>query len=178
MDLYKRHIKKDASQRAIIWTGRFSTMAFVIIGGFIAMHLKKFPTGIFTFIQEFQGFISPGVLAAFVFGFVVKRAPNICGSVALIGSAVVYALLLIFFSGYGPFDNIGVTLGEIAFLNRIAITFVVVLIVLVILRLVNPLPEAKVLPVREEFDMRPSGAIIWLGAAVIIITLVLYGIFW
>ena len=178
MDLYKRHWKKDASQESLIWTGRVSTMVFVVIGAFIAMFLRKFPTGIFTFIQEFQGFISPGVLGAFVFGFIVKRAPSICGSVALIGSAVVYFLLLVFFSGYGPFDKMGITIGEIAFLNRIAITFVVVLIILVILRLVKPLREAKTLPVREGFDMKPTPVVIWLGAVVIAATLILYVIFW
>jgi hypothetical protein len=35
--------------------------------------------GVFTFIQEFQGYVSPGILAAFVFGFVVKRAPAAAG---------------------------------------------------------------------------------------------------
>ena len=39
--------------------------------------------GVFTFIQEFQGYVSPGIVAAFVFGFVVPKAPPAAGLAAL-----------------------------------------------------------------------------------------------
>jgi hypothetical protein len=34
------------------------------------------------------------------------------------------------------------------------------------------------MPVREEFDMKPTASVKWLGVAVILATLVLYVIFW
>jgi len=178
MDLFKRHLKKDASQAQLIWTGRVSTLVFVIIGGFIAVLLRGFPKGIFTYIQEFQGFISPGILAAFLFGFIVKRAPAAAGVAALIGSFVIYSLLFVFFSGYEFLNDLGLTIYEIAFLNRIAITFVVVLIMMQIITMIKPLSEPKELPVREGFDMEPAKSVVWLGAGVIVVTLVLYVIFW
>jgi len=178
MDIFKRHINKDASQGLVILTGRLSTLVFVVIGAVIAVFLRKFPTGIFTYIQEFQGFISPGVLAAFVFGFVFKRAPGAAGVAALVGNAIVYGFLLICFSGYGVFDKLGLTLGTIAFLNRMAISFVIVLLLMLIITVSKPLAVPKVLPKREEFDMRPTRSVAWLGAAVIAITLVLYMVFW
>jgi len=178
MDIFKRHINKDAGQGLVILTGRLSTLVFVVIGAIIAVFLRKFPTGIFTYIQEFQGFISPGVLAAFVFGFVFKRAPGAAGVAALVGNAIVYGFLLICFSGYGLFDKLGLTLGTIAFLNRMAISFVLVLLLMLILTVSRPLDAPKVLPKREEFDMRPTRSVAWLGAAVIAVTLVLYMIFW
>lgn len=178
MDIFKRHINKDASQKTLVWTGRVSTLVFVIIGGAVALALRGFPTGIFTYIQEFQGFISPGVLAAFAFGFIFKRAPGATGVAALLVNLVVYGLLLVFFSGYGLFDRLGVTITEIAFLNRMAISFGVVLLVMLIITAARPLPQPKTLPVREKFDMRPAPSVIWLGAIVIVITLALYAIFW
>jgi len=178
MDIYKRHIKKDVSERNIILTGRTSTFIFVIIGAVIAYMLQSFPTGIFTYIQEFQGFISPGVLAAFVFGFTVKRAPRSAGAAALIVNFVVYGLLLILYSGYGVFDKLGVTMGEIAFLNRMAVSFIVVLAVMTAMTIIKPLAEPRKLPVKEDFDMKPTPSVLWLGIVVIVITLVLYGIFW
>jgi SSS family solute:Na+ symporter len=177
LDLVRRHIYKTASEKAIVQIGRISTVVFVIIGGIIAYLLKDFPTGIFTFIQEFQGFISPGILAAFLVGFIIKKAPRKAGVVALIVNFIMYALLLLFFSSYDMFArfNLG---REIAFLNRMAISFVVVLAVMIVMTIVNPLREPVRMPVREDYDMKPTPQVLWLGIAVIIVTLVLYGIFW
>jgi SSS family solute:Na+ symporter len=166
MDLFKRHWKKDASQKALIWTGRTTTAIFVLIGCFIAPYLgdERFK-GIFTYIQEFQGYISPGILAVFVFGMVAKRAPAIAGVTGLILTVPIYGFL------HWQF-------GEIAFLNRMAITFVIILIVMGIITKLKPLAEPKVMPVREEFDMRPAPSVVWLGVIVIAITIALYIKFW
>ena len=43
---------------------------------------------------------------------------------------------------------------------------------------INPLDKPKEMPVREEFDMKPTPAVKWLGVSVILATLVLYAIFW
>lgn len=215
MDLFKRHWKKDASQKTLIWTGRTTTAIFVLIGCLIAPLLgdPRF-MGIFTYIQEFQGYISPGILGVFVFGMIFKRAPAIAGVTGLILTVPVYGFL------HWQF-------GEIAFLNRMAITFFVVLLVMLLMTLetttlmaipiaafaafltryflqwqlsevpflnattagvflislilliyVKPLKEPRVLPERAEFDMKPTPSVIWLGTAVIAITLILYIIFW
>ena len=57
-----------------------------------------------TYIQEFQGYISPGILAAFIFGILVKKAPPMAGVVALLACVPIYGFLQWQF-------------GEIAFLN-------------------------------------------------------------
>lgn len=165
MDLYKRHWKKDASQKTLIWSGRITTLIFVLIGCFIAPQLgnPKFK-GIFTYIQEFQGYISPGILAVFVFGMIFKKAPPVAGVTGLILTVPVYGFLQWQF-------------GEVAFLNRMAITFVVVLIVMYIITLIAP-TKPKEMPVRADFDMRPATSVKLLGALVIVATLILYAIFW
>jgi SSS family solute:Na+ symporter len=96
----------------------------------------------------------------------------------LIVNFIVYGLLLIFYSGYGVFNTIGVTIGEIAFLNRMALSFIVVLVVMALITLMKPLPEPRTLPVREDFDMKPTPSVIWLGVMVIVVTLLLYYKFW
>jgi SSS family solute:Na+ symporter len=179
MDLYKRHWKKDASGRALVTMGRTSTLIFVIIGCLIAPNLNH-PSlqGIFTYIQEFQGFISPGILAAFAFGFIFKRAPESAGVAALILNPIIYAILLVFYGNLPIFNKLGITIGQIAFLNRMAITFVVIILVMSMLTFLKPLKEPKAMPVRKEFDMKPTPSVVWLGIAVIVITLILYVIFW
>ncbi len=95
---------------------------------------------------------------------VFKKAPAAAGVTGLILSVPVYGFL------HWQF-------GDTAFLNRMAITFAVDLIVMGGITIAAPLPEPKVLPVREEFDMRPTPSVVWLGAAVIAATLALYVIF-
>ena len=166
MDVYKRYMKKDASPGALVTTGRVTTLILVVIGCLIAPQLgnPKFK-GIFNYIQEFQGFVSPGILAAFVFGMIFKRAPANAGLAALILSPLIYGILLI-------------VAGDIAFLNRMAITFGVILMIMWVMTKVDPLPEDKVMPVREGFDDRPDPKVVWMGVGVVVVTLALYVVFW
>jgi SSS family solute:Na+ symporter len=166
MDIYKRHFKKDASGESLVKIGRWATLVFVLVVCLIAPQLgsPKFK-GIFNYIQEFQGFISPGILAAFVFGLFVKRTPAAAGITSLILSVPAYGFLKWQF-------------GSIAFLNRMAITFVLLLIVMAVITALRPLKEPKVMPVNKDFDMRSSPALKGLCVLVIAITLVLYIIFW
>jgi SSS family solute:Na+ symporter len=166
MDLYKRHLKKDASGESLVKIGRWATLAFVLAVCLIAPHLgnPKFK-GIFNYIQEFQGYISPGILAAFVFGLFVKRAPAMAGITALLLSVPVYGFLQWQF-------------GDVAFLNRMAITFIILIIVLAIITSIKPLKEPKVMPVKADFDMKSAPALKWLGPLAIAVTLLLYIIFW
>jgi SSS family solute:Na+ symporter len=166
-DLYHKYIKKDADDRGQILMGRITTLVLVVIGCLIAPQLgnPKFQ-GIFNYIQEFQGFVSPGILAAFVVGMILKRAPASAGLFALIASPVIYGIL--FF-----------TAGDIPFLNRMAITFGIIIAVMVILTLLRPLSEPVTMPERVGFtDMKLSKDVLWLGVAVIVVTLILYAVFW
>jgi SSS family solute:Na+ symporter len=166
MDLYKRHWHKDASGKILVNIGRAMTVLFVIVGCLIAPKLgdPKFK-GIFHYIQEFQGYISPGILAAFVFGFIFKRAPQIAGVVALVLCVPVYGFLQWQF-------------GSIAFLNRMAITFVIILLTMGVITIMAPLKEPKVVPIKVNYDMRPSVSVLLLGGAVIAAVITFYIVFW
>jgi len=164
MDIYNK-LRKNASQGELVKVGRFCTLAFVLIALLIAPNLGSPKFGnIFTFIQEFQGFISPGVLAIFLFGLLVHRAPRSVGTVGLLLNPVLYGTLKYAAPG-------------IAFLDRMAICFGIVLAVLAIMTKLNPLSEPVKLPVNDSIDLTSSpGAKFW-GGVVVVLTLVLYGIF-
>ncbi len=179
MDVFKRFIKTDPSQKTVVTTGRISTLVFLLIGCFIAPMLDS-PAlkGIFTYIQEFQGFISPGILAAFAFGLIVKRAPKQAGVAALILNPILYGILLIFCGTLPYFDKIGLTLVKIAFLNRMAITFIIIIIVMGFITLVKPLAKPVKMPERKDFDMKTTTLVKRLGAVVILLVVIFYIIFW
>ncbi|MBI2432963.1 MAG: solute:sodium symporter family transporter, partial [Candidatus Hydrogenedentes bacterium] len=166
MDLYKRYLAPESSQRFLVNTGRLMTLIFVVIGCLIAPFLghPRFG-GIFNYIQEFQGYISPGILAAFVFGFIVKRAPETAGATALLVSAPVYGLLQWQF-------------GDVAYLNRMGITFAIVVAIMTLMTLIAPHPHPKPMPQRADIDTRLSPVVVFSGACVIGAVLIFYGVFW
>ncbi|NLE62041.1 MAG: hypothetical protein GX616_27100 [Planctomycetes bacterium] len=179
MDIFRK-LKKDATQFQLVTTGRICVVAFVLIAMLIAPSLDnpKFG-GIFTFIQEFQGFISPGILAIFLFGVLVHRAPRACGTVGLILNPILYALI----KWADRIPNIGdlaiaKQLAGLAFLNRMAICFAVVLVVLTIMRLAMPMPRPVDLPVNPKMNLESKGDVKVWGALVVLATLALYAVFW
>lgn len=165
MDIYRQYLNPNASQGNLVAMGRLCVVAFVIVACFIAPQLGK-PEfkGAFAFIQEFQGYVSPGVLAIFLFGFFVPRAPRACGIIGLLLSPIVYGYLHAFWS-------------EMAFLNRMAITLTSIIVVLGLMTLLKPLAQPVTLPEQTKIALdSSSGAKFW-GAVVVIATLVLYAIF-
>ena len=59
-----------------------------------------------------------------------------------------------------------------------AITFGIILLLMALITIVNPLKEPRQLPKRTDIDLTPTPQLVWFGGAVILVTLVLYGIFW
>jgi len=179
MDIFRK-VKKDASQSALITCGRVCIVVFVLIAIYIAPKLDS-PAfgGIFTFIQEFQGFISPGILSIFLFGLLVHRAPRHAGTVGLVLNPILYGALKWAdkIPGFGQTEIAG-KLAQIAFLNRMAICFGIILAVLTVMTVVKPLPNPVVLPTNPKMDMTSSPGAKLAGVGVVILTLALYVIFW
>jgi len=94
MDVYKRMLERNAPQKRLLLLGRIMTMIFVVAGCLLAPMLDdpKFG-GVFQYIQQFQGYIWPGVVAVFVFGILVETAPGAAGVAGLIAGPAIYGLL-------------------------------------------------------------------------------------
>ena len=166
MDIYREWFSKNAAQKALVLVGRFCIPVGVVIGCLIAPVLSnpKF-RGAFAFIQEFQGFVSPGVLTIFLFGMFVKWTPRYCGVLGLVLSPVIYGILFFGFS-------------DIAFLNRMAITVGAISAILLLLTLINPMKEQIVLPEQTKIELSWSKGSVYFGIFVVLATIALYIIFW
>jgi SSS family solute:Na+ symporter len=165
MDIYKKHIAPQASQQALVLLGRVTVVVFAVFAVILAPQLgnPKISNSIFTIIQESQGLISPGVLAVFVFGFVVRSAPRICGIVGLLTNIVAYSVLKF-------------TVPSIQFLNRMAICFALVLIVMTIITLVRPMQPMR-FEQKTSIDIKSSKGAAVAGIIVVALTLLLYLLF-
>jgi len=92
IDIYSKYINKHAAARRQVTVGRWATAIIAIFACLIAPLPGKFE-GVFNYIQEIWGFISPAILAAFLFGLIVKRAPAVAGKTALLLGPVLYGLV-------------------------------------------------------------------------------------
>ncbi len=166
MDIYREWFNKNAAQKVLVWVGRCCVPIGVVIGCLIAPMLAnpKFK-GAFAYIQEFQGFVSPGVLTIFLFGLFVKRTPRYCGVLGLILSPIIYGIL---FFGWS----------EMAFLNRMAITVGAIAVILLIVTIVQPMKERITLPEQTKIELNWSKGSIYLGVFVTLLTIALYIVFW
>ena len=166
MDVYRRMIDRNASQKRLLLLGRVATGAFVVLGCLLAPRLAdpKFG-GVFQYIQQFQGYIWPGVVAAFLFGMVVPKAPGMAGVAALISGPIIYGL-------FQRFSQ------DLHFLIQVALSFVLVLAIMGLITLLKPLAEPKVLPVREGVEVKTAPVVKLVGAVVLAAVAVFYVIFW
>jgi SSS family solute:Na+ symporter len=174
MDLYAKFTgERDAGK--LVKVGRFFVVLFVLLAAVVAPMLDKMDS-IFAFIQEFQGFISPGILAVFIFGFFSPRTPRYFG---LLGIAINAASYGAFKWCLGPWL---VSKGwwysdEVAFLDRMGICFLVVLAVGVLLTLLRPMRIPVTMPSNVGMSLESSRGAKVCGIAVCLLTVGLYATF-
>lgn len=175
MDLYAKFTKQEDSAK-LVRVGRFFVVLFVILAGLVAPKLDNF-SSIFAYIQEFQGFISPGILAVFIFGFFSPRTPRYFGAVGIGLNVVAYGS---FKWLIGPWM---VARGwwyadQMAFLDRMAICFFIVILAGLLLTIFRPMKTPVEMPVNHQISLESSKGAKFLGGCVILATIALYVVFW
>lgn len=175
MDLYAKFTGQTDS-KTLVRVGRFFVVVFVVLAGLVAPSLDNFES-IFAYIQEFQGFISPGLLAVFIFGFFSPKTPRWFGTIGILLNVIAYSA---FKWLIGPLlVKNGLWYAEqIAFLDRMAICFFIVLLAGIIVTIVAPMKSPVVLPENKEIELKSSGLAYFAGILVIIATGCLYYVFW
>ena len=175
MDLYSK-FSGEKNPAKLVKVGRAFVVLFVILAGFVAPKLDNF-SSIFAYIQEFQGFISPGILAVFIFGFFSPRTPRYFGAVGIGLNVVAYGAFK-WFLGPWIVANGWWYAEQIAFLDRMAICFFIVLLAGLVLTILKPMKEPVTMPVNDEIALESSGSAKIVGAIVVLATLYLYAVFW
>jgi SSS family solute:Na+ symporter len=175
MDLFAK-FTHTTDQAKLVKVGRSFVVLFVLLAALVAPKLDNFES-IFKYIQEFQGFISPGILAVFIFGFFSPRTPRWFGVVGIVTNIICYGGLKIWL---GPWltDNDLWYSPEMAFLDRMAICFFIVLLVGLIITLVKPMRKPVELPVNEEMNLTTSPGAKIVGVGIVLATIGLYIAFW
>lgn len=162
LDIYKKMIKPNASEKQLVNTGRWAVVISITVAAFVAPALRSLDQA-YQFIQEYVGFLSPGVLAIFLLGLFWKKTTS--------GAALFGTILTIPLSATLKFlpDWTGGMFPVYPFLDRMFITFWIVLFLMIIISLLTPasVQRKEILPFEKSMlEVKPAfiiGSITILG---------------
>jgi SSS family solute:Na+ symporter len=185
LDIYKKYINTNATEKQLVSIGRIAVVAAMVLAIAIAPFMGIDKKGGFEFIQEYTGYVSPGIFALFILGFFWKRTTSNAALFALIGGVTFSILSKYIPTWTGVNDCIFYTAfldGDvymIPFMDRMGWVFIFCVVSMVIISLADP--ESKNNPKGLEIDakmfkLEPSFI---LGTVVVVMGIVaLYTYFW
>ena len=136
MDIYKKYINPKASDKNLVNTGRITSLVALVIAAITVKPLLGGLDQAFQYIQEYSGFIYPGIVVVFGLGLLWKRASN----KAAVWSAIATIPLGVLFK---------LTMPDVAFQLRAGYVFMILVTMFVIISLIDKkfmsceLPEQK-----------------------------------
>jgi SSS family solute:Na+ symporter len=185
LDIYKKYINKDANEKQLVNIGRVAVVAAMVLAIAIAPFMGIDKKGGFEFIQEYTGYVSPGIFALFIMGFFWKRTTSNAALFAMIGGLAFSILTKYIPAWTGVNDCLFYTAfldGDvymIPFMDRMGWVFIFCVVSMVIISLADP--ESKNNPKGLEIDakmfkLEPSFIA---GAVIVVMGIVaLYTYFW
>lgn len=102
MDVYKQFINKNASEKRLVHVGRITSLCALIIALVAVYPIMGGADQAFQVIQEYSGFVYPGIVVIFGLGLLWKRASAIAAVVTAVGTFV-FSVLFKFMMPEVPF---------------------------------------------------------------------------
>lgn len=99
LDIYKQKLNVDASEQKLVKIGKITVVAAMVIAILIAPFMGIDKKGGFQFIQEFTGFLSPGIFAMFILGFFWKKTTSNAALFGMIGGFI-FSVIFKFMPGF------------------------------------------------------------------------------
>ena len=187
LDIYKKVLNPVADEKRQVEVGRWVIVISMIMAVIIAPYLGIDKKGGFQYIQEYTGFVSPGILAMFLLGFFWKKATSNAALFATIGGFVLSIIFkfmpgfvdlqFLYSTGFSVANAAGVY--EIPFIDRMGFVFIICVLVMYLISIYENkngiVPNALKVD-NSMFRTTPGFAV---GALFIIgIIAALYGIYW
>ena len=165
MDIYKKYINPAAADKKLVNVGRLTSVVALIIA---LVTVKPLLGGIpqaFQYIQEYSGFIYPGIITVFGLGLLWKRA----SSTAAVWTAIITIPLGVLFK---------VCFGDVPFQFRAGYIFIIVVSFFIIVSLL----DKKYVSAPELSEKDKNAMLMWAkilggaGIAMIVMALVVIGV--
>ncbi|MBR6886224.1 MAG: sodium/sugar symporter [Bacteroidales bacterium] len=144
MDIYKKYLNKGADDRKLVNVGRITSLCALVIALVAVKPLLGSLDQAFQYIQEYSGFIYPGIIVVFGLGLLWKRS----SARAAVWSAIIVIPLGILFK---------IFLGGVPFQLRAGYIF----IILVVFHVIMSLIDKKVVDAEELTESDKQSMIKW-----------------
>ncbi|MCO6462580.1 MAG: sodium/solute symporter [Saprospiraceae bacterium] len=153
-----------SQEKQLVKVGKWSSLIFIIVGMIIAPQLGNLEQA-FQYIQEYTGFISPGVLAIFVLGLFWRRTST---NAALAGVILAIPLSVAF-----KFLTPGVP-----FLDRMGYCFLLISLMMIIISMMENKGDDPKAIIYERKLFKTNFLFNFLSVVVIALVALIYIIFW
>jgi SSS family solute:Na+ symporter len=187
LDVYKEKINVEASEKKLVSIGKLTIITAMIIAVVVAPFLGIDKKGGFQYIQEYTGFVSPGVFAMFILGFFWKKTTSNAALFATIGGfilSIIFKFMPAFVDlsflnpmGFAVPNADGVY--EIPFIDRMGFVFLICVIGMYFISMYETKKGVQTNGLEVDktmFKMSPSFTV---GMLVIVaVTAALYTVFW
>lgn len=140
MDIYKQHINKEAGDKKLVHIGRWVAFISLVIALIAVRPLLGGLDQAFQYIQEYSGFIYPGILVVFGLGLLWKRAS---------GSAAVWTSIATIPAGV----FFKVAFPDMPFQFRMGFVFLVLLAMFIALSLTDRKTRPTTLPSAKDIKV-------------------------
>lgn len=191
LDIYKKAINTQASETKLVWLGRVSVVVSMFLAVVLSLLVGEKLMGEgkqgFQYIQEYTGFVSPGIFAMFILGFFWKRTTSNAALFATIGGfifSLIFKVLpqfvdLSFLSAAGFSKANAEGVYEIPFLDRMGFVFILCIIGMSIITNIEQRRGVKSNGLEIDRSMfKLSPAFTAISLLIIGIIAALYTIFW
>ncbi len=165
MDIYQKYFGKNASETKQVRVGRMTAVISFVVAAIVAPALGQLDQA-FQFIQEYTGFISPGVFAIFFFGVFWKKTTS---NAALTGAALSIPLSII----------LKISLPNLPFIDRMGVVFLILATLMVIISLIEGKGKDHPNSIEIDKELFKTSMTFKIGAFIISgIIAALYIVFW
>ncbi|MEJ7694168.1 sodium/sugar symporter [Daejeonella sp.] len=187
LDIYKKKLNPAADEKKQVQVGRWVIIISMILAVAIAPYLGIDKKGGFQYIQEYTGFVSPGIFAMFILGFFWKKTTSNAALFATIGGFILSCLFkvspdyvnleFLHSSGFAVLNADGVY--EIPFIDRMGFVFLICVIVMYFISIYETRNGVKPNGLEVDSSMFKTSPSFTVGALIVIgIIVALYSIYW
>ncbi|MNK00502.1 Sodium/glucose cotransporter [compost metagenome] len=187
LDVYQKVFNTKATEKNLITTGKITIVVAMLLAVIIAPHLGIDKKGGFQYIQEYTGFVSPGIFAMFILGFFWKKTTSSAALFATIGGFIMSLILKalpnfadlswLSSTGFAIKNSEGVY--EIPFIDRMGFVFLFCVIGMVIISKLQKVSAAESKGLEIDVNMFKTSRSFAVGAIIIIgLLTALYSIYW
>jgi SSS family solute:Na+ symporter len=165
MDIFKDYLKRNATEKQLVLTGRLTALIALIIAVSVAPILGNIPQ-MFQYIQEYTGLVSPGILAVFIMGLFWKKATNKAAIWGVLSSIVAAFLLKL-------------PAVDLPWMDQMLYTMLITMVIIAGVSMITSKQTEDPNGIELTADLFKTGKAFNISAyAILLILVVLYAVFW